>query len=563
MRLFGSVSGLLALVASLSSLQYPASAFNFTRRNVDTNRLANDYRGAQLLISSTATSCELGVIDSSAVFVAASCLALTSSGREDNSIDYIVAIHGIGGSGNGRFSVESIILHPQYNPTTLANNIAILKFKKTSPIAWYQPIGYDRQGWNDVYYSSRTLSNPRTPSFNSPSITSIGGTDDGCNTASNLYSANKDIMLCVTKTTTSSVNGKCQLPYGAAWGVYQPDDVAIGALYSHSVVYGSNNLCGNPPRQYHYYLMLQPFTAWAAKELGRPVKSFAKDSSFKNPASSSFQMNSKYAPGVFGTTLVAGDMFPSQRSYNGGKGEGGGEPTPAPTPSHDDNNNGGNNGGNGDHTETEDDKGNGTSSEKPNKPSSSRSTKRSSSTRRSTSGSDSDYEDSSLNSSRSGSQDGSNPGGDGSNGSLEGGNGNGNGNGGQNNNGGSGNNGGNSNGSGGGGSSGSHQPNKGGSTGASNTGGMSRSATIAVATVVPIVTILIMVGLFFAYKWWRKRQNVINWDPKNERANLDRIRIIDEITTVTPSPAPQNVTPPSYLEHEFESIFNPVGKTAM
>ncbi|KAJ2754920.1 hypothetical protein GGI19_002040, partial [Coemansia pectinata] len=317
MRLFGSVSGLLALVASLSSLQYPASAFNFTRRNVDTNRLANDYRGAQLLISSTATSCELGVIDSSAVFVAASCLALTSSGREDNSIDYIVAIHGIGGSGNGRFSVESIILHPQYNPTTLANNIAILKFKKTSPIAWYQPIGYDRQGWNDVYYSSRTLSNPRTPSFNSPSITSIGGTDDGCNTASNLYSANKDIMLCVTKTTTSSVNGKCQLPYGAAWGVYQPDDVAIGALYSHSVVYGSNNLCGNPPRQYHYYLMLQPFTAWAAKELGRPVKSFAKDSSFKNPASSSFQMNSKYAPGVFGTTLVAGDMFPSQRSYNG------------------------------------------------------------------------------------------------------------------------------------------------------------------------------------------------------------------------------------------------------
>ncbi|KAJ2102503.1 hypothetical protein IW146_009081 [Coemansia sp. RSA 922] len=92
---------------------------------------------------------------------------------------------------------------------------------------------------------------------------------------------------------------------------------------------------------------------------------------------------------------------------------------------------------------------------------------------------------------------------------------------------------------------------------------MSRSATIAVATVVPIVTILIMVGLFFVYKWWKKRQNVINWDPKNERANLDRIRIIDEITTVTPSPAPQNITPPSYLEHEFESIFNPVASNRL
>ncbi|KAJ2452201.1 hypothetical protein GGF42_004075 [Coemansia sp. RSA 2424] len=92
---------------------------------------------------------------------------------------------------------------------------------------------------------------------------------------------------------------------------------------------------------------------------------------------------------------------------------------------------------------------------------------------------------------------------------------------------------------------------------------MSRSATIAVAISVPVATILIMVGLFFVYKWWKRRQNAINWDPKNERANLDRIRIIDEITTVAPNPPPRDGTPPSYLEHEFESIFNPVGKAAL
>ncbi|KAJ2385204.1 hypothetical protein H4S02_004450, partial [Coemansia sp. RSA 2611] len=325
-------------------------------------------------------------------------------------------IDGVGDGGNGRFSVESITLHPEYNPGTLANNIAILKYKKTAPIEWYQPIGYDRQGWNDVYYTSRSLSNPRTPSFNTPSIASIGGSDDGCAAASNLYSANKDIMLCITRTTTSSVNDKCQLPYGAAWGVYQPDDIAIGALYSHSVVYGGNSLCGNQQKQFHYYLMLQPYTAWAAKVLGR----------------------------------------------------------------------------------------------------------------------------------------GSNAGGDGSNGYIEGGKGNG----GHNNDGGEIDNGE----EGGEGDLGPNMPNKGG-TSPSNTSGMSRSATIVVATVVPIVTLLIMVGLFFAYKWWKRRQNAISWDPKNERANLDRIRIIDELTAVAPSPAPPNVTPPSYLEHEFESIFNPVGKT--
>ncbi|KAJ2906740.1 hypothetical protein GGI21_003996, partial [Coemansia aciculifera] len=281
---------------------------------MDTGRLGSDYRGAQLLITNTPTSCELGVIDSGAVFVAASCLALTSSGKEDNSIDYIVAINGADGSGNARYSVESITLHPQYNPKTYANNIAILLFKMKSSVAWTQPVAYDRQEWDSVYYSSRTLSNPKKPTFNSPTVASIGGSDSGCTAASNLYNSNQDWMLCITQTTTSSVNGNCQLPYGAAWGVYQPSNIAIGALYSHSVVYGSSgNLCGNQPQQYHYYTMLQPYTAWAAKEIGRKVKTFAKDSSYSYSASSGFSMKNKGASTVSDTTMLGGDMFPSQR----------------------------------------------------------------------------------------------------------------------------------------------------------------------------------------------------------------------------------------------------------
>ncbi|KAJ2773218.1 hypothetical protein GGI18_004751, partial [Coemansia linderi] len=183
---------------------------------------------------------------------------------------------------------------------------------------------------------------------------------------------------------------------------------------------------------------------------------------------------------------------------------------------------------------------------KPSGSDSSKSTRRTSSASKSRSGSSSGTGYSSR------SRGGSNAGGDGSNGYIEGGKGNG----GHNNDGGEIDNGE----EGGEGDLGPNMPNKGG-TSPSNTSGMSRSATIVVATVVPIVTLLIMVGLFFAYKWWKRRQNAISWDPKNERANLDRIRIIDELTAVAPSPAPPNVTPPSYLEHEFESIFNPVGKT--
>ncbi|KAJ1824722.1 hypothetical protein LPJ73_009313, partial [Coemansia sp. RSA 2703] len=59
--------------------------------------------------------------------------------------------------------------------------------------------------------------------------------------------------------------------------------------------------------------------------------------------------------------------------------------------------------------------------------------------------------------------------------------------------------------------------------------GLSRSAVIAIGVVVPVVTILILLGLFFLHKWWRRRRNAINWDPKSERDNINRIGIIDEM----------------------------------
>ncbi|KAJ2802555.1 hypothetical protein H4R21_002371 [Coemansia helicoidea] len=90
--------------------------------------------------------------------------------------------------------------------------------------------------------------------------------------------------------------------------------------------------------------------------------------------------------------------------------------------------------------------------------------------------------------------------------------------------------------------------------------GLSRTAIIAVATAVPVGTILILVMLFFAYKWWRKRQNMRNWDPKSEVANIDRIRIIEELNGPTSAPNPHLSTPPAYFDLEFRSTFEPAGK---
>ncbi|KAJ2380465.1 hypothetical protein GGI05_006299 [Coemansia sp. RSA 2603] len=59
---------------------------------------------------------------------------------------------------------------------------------------------------------------------------------------------------------------------------------------------------------------------------------------------------------------------------------------------------------------------------------------------------------------------------------------------------------------------------------------LSSDDVIAVAIVVPIVTIAITVGLYFLYKWWRRHQNSVRWDPKGERENFYRMRFVDDIS---------------------------------
>ncbi|KAJ1898437.1 hypothetical protein LPJ66_002756, partial [Kickxella alabastrina] len=59
---------------------------------------------------------------------------------------------------------------------------------------------------------------------------------------------------------------------------------------------------------------------------------------------------------------------------------------------------------------------------------------------------------------------------------------------------------------------------------------LSRSAIIAIGVVIPITTILILIGMYFLNKWWRRRRNAMSWDPKNETANLNNKRMLDEIS---------------------------------
>ncbi|KAJ1810437.1 hypothetical protein LPJ77_000904 [Coemansia sp. RSA 2523] len=661
---------LLEIAALGLLVSAPAAAFsgNFTRRTVTSSNL-NDFRGALFVVASTQTSCEMALIDSAAGFVAASCLTFKSSGKVDQSLDYRVAIAGTDGESTKFGSATLVDAHPKYNPTTYANNLAIIQWGDSDDIDWHQYIAQDRPDWDNVFYTRRTMSSVSGKSWNTPAVVSTVGSavPGGCSAANNLYNSNQDWFLCMAQTTTSMANQNCQSPYGAAWGVYQPNNIAIAALYSHSAIYGGDKLCGSTGNQYHYYTMLQPYTAWAAKLTGRRVYTYAADADYSYSSSTSYGMSNSDASGVSGVTTVTGDMYPTAKAYKGAGGSasnsgetaGGSTPPPAtsaaPTSSSNNNNgggttkattspsqpaqtsapdggdnggsdnggndNGGNDNGGGDNDNGGNNNTGGGSSNTGGGNSNTSNNNNGGNSNSSTGGGsnnndDDDGDDSGNNGGNNGGDDDGDDDGDNTNtgnSKTNGGSGNSNSSGSNNSSKGSDNDNDNDNseedeggaavttndkesgsddyksatggnnddgdnsdgssktaGSGGDKEGSLNDDNGNTSAGGSSDdkktyGGLSRGALIAVATIVPIATIIIIVALFFTYRWWKRRQNARTWDPKNEIANIDRLRIMDELegTSAAVAQNPRESTPPSYDDHAFLGVIDPIGKIDM
>ncbi|KAJ2617524.1 hypothetical protein H4S08_000272 [Coemansia sp. RSA 1365] len=483
----------------------------------------------------------MALIDSSAGFVAASCLTYKSNGNIDNGIDYRVAINGIGNDKSKVNSVTMVDVHPDYNPSSYANNIAVLHWGNSKDISWHQDIGQDRPGWDSTFYTRRTMSSVSDASWSTSAVLTLSGSDaiSGCSSASNLYSSNKDWFLCIAQTTTSITNSNCQTPYGAAWGAYQSDTVAVAAIYSHSSIYDGSELCGSTGNQYHYYTMLQPYVDWASKMTGRKVYTYAADSSYSYKGSSSFKMDNDLAPAVFGVATVSGDLYPSAKEYKGPSGSssnnnnlpsGSVTTTTLPTENDsnaDDNSDMGANSVSSSDKDKEDDEDN------KNDDSPDASDNLNVSENPTGSSNNSSGSDKLIGNGKTDDTDNANIKDDMKNGSD---------------------------------SSSSNDDSS-----ESGYGGLSRGAIISISTIVPIATIIILVSLFFAYKWWKKRRNVRNWDPKNESSNIDCIRIIDDIGELgsTRSTIENRIEsmrascPPAYIEHEFGAISTRTSKMPM
>ncbi|KAJ2693965.1 hypothetical protein GGH99_000899 [Coemansia sp. RSA 1285] len=168
------------------------------------------------------------------------------------------------GGVSGAYKATKVTHHPDYNPDTYANNIAVMQFTAIPGFDFTKAIADWPAEWKQYFFVHRSLTNVMPYVFNDPKVSVVDvGADDtsGCTSASAIYAANTDNYICNMLTVPSYVNTNCVAPYGSVYGVADPNPAQLGAVFSHSAIYGTSGYCGKGPI-YNYYLILRNYIPW-------------------------------------------------------------------------------------------------------------------------------------------------------------------------------------------------------------------------------------------------------------------------------------------------------------
>ncbi|KAJ2359031.1 hypothetical protein IWW50_000127 [Coemansia erecta] len=268
-------------------------------------------KGTVLVKNGQTTTCELALVSDKLAFVAANCLDYQpNSNILDTSSTYQVMVSD-GGTGNvGTFNVVSTQAHPKYNPNSFANNVALVKFNGGNGVEWKNYIAANPNDWKSEFYVKRTMSGS---SWAMPQVQeSTGGAPQQCAGASPIYAANTKDFLCTDKFTTASKNGQtCAAPFGTVYGVDDPD-LAVAAIYSHSVVIG-DSLCSSST-VYSYYTILSNYLEWGGAVSGTTIYLYTADMSYKNNDNPNYTMNDPSGDASLSGLLIGGDLNSAQTS---------------------------------------------------------------------------------------------------------------------------------------------------------------------------------------------------------------------------------------------------------
>ncbi|KAJ1945181.1 hypothetical protein GGF37_001822 [Kickxella alabastrina] len=293
--MYSLINFFLALAAGLSMVRASSGNLHFYNSFVKRNS-TNDlqgFKGAILLKNGEQTTCEIALMRSTYGAVSASCLDYTDDNDQsvDTSTNYEVAISaGLVGT-YGTFKVAKLTPHPHYDPSSYANNIAVIQFDNGGRGDFINFIASWRPDWKTLYYVRRTMFDVAKAGWNTPVTTVYNSTVDSgdCARASDVFASNQNSFFCNQLSTPSIYNSTCAVPYGSIYGEVSPN-LAIAALHSHSAVYGSDGFCGTA-KIFNYYTVLADYIHWIMGVTGKPAPIFhTKSPEYKEITDSNYSM---------------------------------------------------------------------------------------------------------------------------------------------------------------------------------------------------------------------------------------------------------------------------------
>ncbi|KAJ2849730.1 hypothetical protein IWW36_002422 [Coemansia brasiliensis] len=235
-----------------------------------------------LIIDGKQSSCEIALIGESYGLVAANCL-LTDDGKQRKVKQLKIATHGSGDS--EVIPVDDMVLHPQFDASTLANNIAVLTFTTSKDTIPSPMAPLNTTSWDDQCLFRRAL-NDLTPTWSNYILGRVS--DKGkelCQVASPIFAANSNDFICDQGLVSPGDSiTSCKLPYGMGYGAVLYEGTAPMALYSHTVVFG-DGLCSTS-QKVNYYILLHNYLDW-----GQSIADAQKSKSLKIPHSANAAKN--------------------------------------------------------------------------------------------------------------------------------------------------------------------------------------------------------------------------------------------------------------------------------
>ncbi|KAJ2169266.1 hypothetical protein GGH15_000675 [Coemansia sp. RSA 562] len=243
-----------------------------------------------LLESYKQTFCQVMIVSSQAGVAAASCFKFDDDGYTDPST-YTVIVGGGGIDGSLRLYVTKIEKHPNYNPNSFANNLAIVTFGAiNNPDITYQ-IGDIPSEWPGLYFVHRSLIEDQFSWNDANIIEDTLADSEACGAASPLFRENNMDFICNMATRVSFSDGNCVLPYKYVVGHRDTDVIQLG-FYSHSAIKEATGFCNgeNVNTIYNYYILLANYIPWINSKISTPLTSYHFEGSTPAESTTSYSM---------------------------------------------------------------------------------------------------------------------------------------------------------------------------------------------------------------------------------------------------------------------------------